>query len=463
MSLVGPRPEQVELVERYAPEHRFRLDRQAGHHRADAGLRPRAADVRRAARGRARVHREPLARRDLRILALTISAVVSGKGLLKTCRQGVASPPRERVGARRPGAHLGDELRDRRHPRARADAARLRRVRARLHGAPLRERPADGARHPAAQRPRPGDGPGDDYRRYTLSSAAGQGLFSLPPRSWRSWSRSARTRPGLSAAGRPRRARSGARRLAAPGVHPARPLHGEPHGDRVRDRRRRLRRPGRARPRARRGRPRLGANALYAVAVASCGGALAGGWAIRGSLPGGSSGRSSRRTGVRQVARRGDRGLVALGLPLLLPHRRHRERRRDRRAQGVADRARPAERVPALHLTILPIRLRPPGSGTSRSASASARVPRVRPVRLGLLRARRRVRRADPRDAVRRGLRRLRGRGPPLRRLLRRRPRGVRPRVRAERDAPHAPSLHRRPLGGARRHRRRLAADRQGR
>ena len=29
MSLVGPRPEQVELVERYRPEHRFRLDAHA--------------------------------------------------------------------------------------------------------------------------------------------------------------------------------------------------------------------------------------------------------------------------------------------------------------------------------------------------------------------------------------------------------------------------------------------------
>ena len=41
MSLVGPRPEQVELVERYRPEHRFRLDGPAGHDRPDAGLRPR--------------------------------------------------------------------------------------------------------------------------------------------------------------------------------------------------------------------------------------------------------------------------------------------------------------------------------------------------------------------------------------------------------------------------------------
>ena len=43
-----------------------------GHDRADAGLRARAADLRGAARGRARVHREPLARPRLRLLALTI-------------------------------------------------------------------------------------------------------------------------------------------------------------------------------------------------------------------------------------------------------------------------------------------------------------------------------------------------------------------------------------------------------
>jgi lipopolysaccharide/colanic/teichoic acid biosynthesis glycosyltransferase len=30
MSIVGPRPEQVELVERYGPEHRFRLDVKPG-------------------------------------------------------------------------------------------------------------------------------------------------------------------------------------------------------------------------------------------------------------------------------------------------------------------------------------------------------------------------------------------------------------------------------------------------
>ena len=43
MSLVGPRPEQLELVERYSPEHRFRLGRQARTHRADAGARTRVS------------------------------------------------------------------------------------------------------------------------------------------------------------------------------------------------------------------------------------------------------------------------------------------------------------------------------------------------------------------------------------------------------------------------------------
>ena len=61
MSIVGPRPEQLDLVERYAPEHQFRLQVKPGHHRPDAGLRARRADLRRAAGGRARVRREPLA------------------------------------------------------------------------------------------------------------------------------------------------------------------------------------------------------------------------------------------------------------------------------------------------------------------------------------------------------------------------------------------------------------------
>jgi exopolysaccharide biosynthesis polyprenyl glycosylphosphotransferase len=80
MSLVGPRPEQVELVERYRPEDRFRLDVKPGltgpmqvFGRAQLTFEERLA-----------VEREYIENlslgRDLRILALTVSAVVSGRG-----------------------------------------------------------------------------------------------------------------------------------------------------------------------------------------------------------------------------------------------------------------------------------------------------------------------------------------------------------------------------------------------
>ena len=58
MSIVGPRPEQVELVERYLPEHRFRLDVKPGHDRADAGLRTGRSGLQRAACGRVRLRGE---------------------------------------------------------------------------------------------------------------------------------------------------------------------------------------------------------------------------------------------------------------------------------------------------------------------------------------------------------------------------------------------------------------------
>jgi exopolysaccharide biosynthesis polyprenyl glycosylphosphotransferase len=80
MSLVGPRPEELELVERYAPEHRFRLDVKPGmtgpmqiYGRGQLRFDERLA-----------VEREYIENlsvsRDLRILALTFAAVFSGRG-----------------------------------------------------------------------------------------------------------------------------------------------------------------------------------------------------------------------------------------------------------------------------------------------------------------------------------------------------------------------------------------------
>jgi lipopolysaccharide/colanic/teichoic acid biosynthesis glycosyltransferase len=80
MSLVGPRPEQLELVERYRPEHRFRLAARPGmtgpmqvFGRGDLGFDERLA-----------VEREYIENlslgRDIRILLMTIPAVLSGRG-----------------------------------------------------------------------------------------------------------------------------------------------------------------------------------------------------------------------------------------------------------------------------------------------------------------------------------------------------------------------------------------------
>ena len=80
MSLVGPRPEQVELVERYRPEDRFRLAVKPGitgpmqvFGRGELTFEERLA-----------VERDYIENltigRDLRILAMTISAVAGGKG-----------------------------------------------------------------------------------------------------------------------------------------------------------------------------------------------------------------------------------------------------------------------------------------------------------------------------------------------------------------------------------------------
>ena len=80
MSLVGPRPEQIELVERYRPEHVFRLAVKPGltgpmqvYGRGELTFDERLA-----------VERDYIENlslgRDLRILALTLTAVVAGRG-----------------------------------------------------------------------------------------------------------------------------------------------------------------------------------------------------------------------------------------------------------------------------------------------------------------------------------------------------------------------------------------------
>jgi lipopolysaccharide/colanic/teichoic acid biosynthesis glycosyltransferase len=80
MSIVGPRPEQIELVERYRPEHRFRLDVKPGmtgpmqvYGRGDLDFAERLAvefDY---------VENMSLAR-DLRIIFQTLPVVLHGGG-----------------------------------------------------------------------------------------------------------------------------------------------------------------------------------------------------------------------------------------------------------------------------------------------------------------------------------------------------------------------------------------------
>ena len=80
MSLVGPRPEDLRLVERYGPEHRFRLEAMPGmtgpmqvYGRGDLTFDERLA-----------IEREYIENvslgRDLHILLLTVPAVLSGRG-----------------------------------------------------------------------------------------------------------------------------------------------------------------------------------------------------------------------------------------------------------------------------------------------------------------------------------------------------------------------------------------------
>jgi lipopolysaccharide/colanic/teichoic acid biosynthesis glycosyltransferase len=80
MSLVGPRPEQLDLVERYAPEHRFRLQVKPGmtgpmqvFGRGELRFDERLAVE--------REYVENLSlRRDVRLLLLTMATVARGRG-----------------------------------------------------------------------------------------------------------------------------------------------------------------------------------------------------------------------------------------------------------------------------------------------------------------------------------------------------------------------------------------------
>ncbi len=80
MSLVGPRPEQVELVRRYRPEHRFRLAVKPGlTGPMQVFGRGRLSFEERLAVERDYIENLSLSR-DLRILALTIPSVFDGRG-----------------------------------------------------------------------------------------------------------------------------------------------------------------------------------------------------------------------------------------------------------------------------------------------------------------------------------------------------------------------------------------------
>jgi exopolysaccharide biosynthesis polyprenyl glycosylphosphotransferase len=80
MSLVGPRPEQLDLVDRYRPEHRFRIEARPGmtgpmqvFGRGDLEFDERLAVEREY------IENVSLAR-DVRILLMTFAVVISGKG-----------------------------------------------------------------------------------------------------------------------------------------------------------------------------------------------------------------------------------------------------------------------------------------------------------------------------------------------------------------------------------------------
>ena len=79
MSLVGPRPEELWLVERYGETSASGSDAPR-HHRPDAGPRPRRAHL----PGAPRVEREYVEnyslRKDLKILMRTVSTILGARG-----------------------------------------------------------------------------------------------------------------------------------------------------------------------------------------------------------------------------------------------------------------------------------------------------------------------------------------------------------------------------------------------
>jgi lipopolysaccharide/colanic/teichoic acid biosynthesis glycosyltransferase len=82
MSLVGPRPEQLDLVKRYRPEHLFRLSVKPGMTGPmQVSGRGVLSFEERLAVERAYIENLSLGS-DLRILAMTISAVFNHKGAL---------------------------------------------------------------------------------------------------------------------------------------------------------------------------------------------------------------------------------------------------------------------------------------------------------------------------------------------------------------------------------------------
>jgi lipopolysaccharide/colanic/teichoic acid biosynthesis glycosyltransferase len=80
MSLVGPRPEQIELASRYQPEHRFRFEVKPGlTGPMQVFGRGRLTFEERLAVEREYVENMSISR-DLRLIAMTLPAVVGGRG-----------------------------------------------------------------------------------------------------------------------------------------------------------------------------------------------------------------------------------------------------------------------------------------------------------------------------------------------------------------------------------------------